>query len=159
VLLAGNPLSQDILSLYQDPDGTRKLLNYMLDNLAGDRPTNLDWQKWFKSMHVWQYLPLKQEGEPQKGEHFLTAFVFLSSSSSHTHTHRGRGTYILSKPFTGHPAGCSHCGLKPFSYHKVFLAKAISILSPSNYNANTSRMSNLETWFWLRISSTCVMVL
>ncbi|KAL7982155.1 hypothetical protein Chor_001212 [Crotalus horridus] len=31
---SGNPLSQDILSLYQDPDGTRKLLNYMLDNLA-----------------------------------------------------------------------------------------------------------------------------
>lgn len=35
---AGNPLSQDILNLYQEPDGTRKLLNYMLDNLAG---------KWF----------------------------------------------------------------------------------------------------------------
>ncbi|XP_042299810.1 CCR4-NOT transcription complex subunit 6-like, partial [Sceloporus undulatus] len=34
--LKGNPLSQDILSLYQDPDGTRKLLNYMLDNLAGN---------------------------------------------------------------------------------------------------------------------------
>ncbi len=32
---AGNPLSQDILNLYQEPDGTRKLLNYMLDNLAG----------------------------------------------------------------------------------------------------------------------------
>lgn len=35
-LPAGNPLSQDILNLYQEPDGTRKLLNYMLDNLAGD---------------------------------------------------------------------------------------------------------------------------
>uniref|UniRef100_A0A8C9UBP7 poly(A)-specific ribonuclease n=1 Tax=Scleropages formosus TaxID=113540 RepID=A0A8C9UBP7_SCLFO len=33
--LKGNPLSQDILNLYQEPDGTRKLLNYMLDNLAG----------------------------------------------------------------------------------------------------------------------------
>ncbi|XP_055290341.1 CCR4-NOT transcription complex subunit 6-like [Moschus berezovskii] len=32
--LKGNPLSQDILNLYQDPDGTRKLLNFMLDNLA-----------------------------------------------------------------------------------------------------------------------------
>lgn len=32
----GNPLSQDILNLYQEPDGTRKLLNYMLDNLAGN---------------------------------------------------------------------------------------------------------------------------
>uniref|UniRef100_A0AAX7VDE5 poly(A)-specific ribonuclease n=1 Tax=Astatotilapia calliptera TaxID=8154 RepID=A0AAX7VDE5_ASTCA len=32
--LKGNPLSQDILNLYQEPDGTRKLLNYMLDNLA-----------------------------------------------------------------------------------------------------------------------------
>ncbi|KAF3851456.1 hypothetical protein F7725_013228 [Dissostichus mawsoni] len=29
-----NPLSQDILNLYQESDGTRKLLNYMLDNLA-----------------------------------------------------------------------------------------------------------------------------
>lgn len=28
-------MSQDILNLYQEPDGTRKLLNYMLDNLAG----------------------------------------------------------------------------------------------------------------------------
>uniref|UniRef100_A0A4W5KWW2 CCR4-NOT transcription complex subunit 6-like n=1 Tax=Hucho hucho TaxID=62062 RepID=A0A4W5KWW2_9TELE len=33
--LKGNPLSQDILNLYQESDGTRKLLNYMLDNLAG----------------------------------------------------------------------------------------------------------------------------
>lgn len=33
----GNPLSQDILNLYQEPDGTRKLLNYMLDNLAGEQ--------------------------------------------------------------------------------------------------------------------------
>ncbi|KAG7278002.1 hypothetical protein CRUP_020318 [Coryphaenoides rupestris] len=32
--LKGNPLSQDILNLYQESDGTRKLLNYMLDNLA-----------------------------------------------------------------------------------------------------------------------------
>ena len=32
----GNPLSQDILNLYQEADGTRKLLNYMLDNLAGN---------------------------------------------------------------------------------------------------------------------------
>lgn len=36
VIFTGNPLSQDILNLYQEPDGTRKLLNYMLDNLAGD---------------------------------------------------------------------------------------------------------------------------
>lgn len=35
ILSAGNPLSQDILNIYQEPDGTRKLLNYMLDNLAG----------------------------------------------------------------------------------------------------------------------------
>lgn len=35
ISFAGNPLSQDILNLYQEPDGTRKLLNYMLDNLAG----------------------------------------------------------------------------------------------------------------------------
>lgn len=31
----GNPLTQDILNLYQEPDGTRRLLNYLLDNLAG----------------------------------------------------------------------------------------------------------------------------
>ncbi|KAJ0019843.1 hypothetical protein NQD34_007412 [Periophthalmus magnuspinnatus] len=41
--LKGNPLSQDILNLYQEPDGTRKLLNYMLDNLAGELSTCLQW--------------------------------------------------------------------------------------------------------------------
>lgn len=34
-VIAGNPLTQDILNLYQEPDGTRRLLNYLLDNLAG----------------------------------------------------------------------------------------------------------------------------
>ncbi|CAB1325253.1 unnamed protein product [Coregonus sp. 'balchen'] len=33
--LKGNPLAQEIMSLYQEHDGTRKLLNYLLDNLAG----------------------------------------------------------------------------------------------------------------------------
>ncbi|KAM8765307.1 CCR4-NOT transcription complex subunit 6 isoform 1-T3 [Rhynchonycteris naso] len=33
--LKGNPLTQDILKLYQEPDGTKRLLNYLLDNLAG----------------------------------------------------------------------------------------------------------------------------
>uniref|UniRef100_A0AAR2M3X7 poly(A)-specific ribonuclease n=1 Tax=Pygocentrus nattereri TaxID=42514 RepID=A0AAR2M3X7_PYGNA len=33
--LKGNPLAQDLMSLYQEPDGTRRLLNYLLDNLAG----------------------------------------------------------------------------------------------------------------------------
>uniref|UniRef100_A0A8D0L5I0 poly(A)-specific ribonuclease n=1 Tax=Sphenodon punctatus TaxID=8508 RepID=A0A8D0L5I0_SPHPU len=33
--LKGNPLTQDILNLYQEPDGTRRLLSYLLDNLAG----------------------------------------------------------------------------------------------------------------------------
>ncbi len=33
----GNPLAQDILNLYQEPDGTRRLLNYLLDNLAGTK--------------------------------------------------------------------------------------------------------------------------
>ncbi|TNN64800.1 CCR4-NOT transcription complex subunit 6 [Liparis tanakae] len=33
--LKGNPLAQEIMSLYQEPDGTRRLLNYLLDNLAG----------------------------------------------------------------------------------------------------------------------------
>uniref|UniRef100_A0AAR2JNS5 poly(A)-specific ribonuclease n=1 Tax=Pygocentrus nattereri TaxID=42514 RepID=A0AAR2JNS5_PYGNA len=32
--LKGNPLAQDLMSLYQEPDGTRRLLNYLLDNLA-----------------------------------------------------------------------------------------------------------------------------
>lgn len=31
----GNPLAQEIMSLYQEPDGTRRLLSYLLDNLAG----------------------------------------------------------------------------------------------------------------------------
>ncbi|CDQ85394.1 unnamed protein product [Oncorhynchus mykiss] len=33
--LKGNPLAQEVMSLYQEHDGTRKLLNYLLDNLAG----------------------------------------------------------------------------------------------------------------------------
>lgn len=33
--LKGNPLAQDLMSLYQEPDGTRRLLIYLLDNLAG----------------------------------------------------------------------------------------------------------------------------
>uniref|UniRef100_A0A8C7UDH2 poly(A)-specific ribonuclease n=2 Tax=Oncorhynchus mykiss TaxID=8022 RepID=A0A8C7UDH2_ONCMY len=33
--LKGNPLAQEILNLYQEHDGTRKLLNYLLGNLSG----------------------------------------------------------------------------------------------------------------------------
>lgn len=33
----GNPLAQEIMILYQEPDGTRRLLNYLLDNLAGTK--------------------------------------------------------------------------------------------------------------------------
>ncbi|KAK3523570.1 hypothetical protein QTP70_002480 [Hemibagrus guttatus] len=35
--LKGNPLAQDIMNLYLEPDGTRRLLNYLLDNLAGTK--------------------------------------------------------------------------------------------------------------------------
>ncbi|CAB1315876.1 unnamed protein product [Coregonus sp. 'balchen'] len=38
--LKGNPLVQEILNLYQEHDGTRKLLNYLLDNLAGTKRVN-----------------------------------------------------------------------------------------------------------------------
>ncbi|KAL0993854.1 hypothetical protein UPYG_G00114750 [Umbra pygmaea] len=40
--LKGNPLSQEILNLYQEHDGTRKLLNYLLDKLAGTKRVNSD---------------------------------------------------------------------------------------------------------------------
>ncbi|XP_042594092.1 CCR4-NOT transcription complex subunit 6-like isoform X2 [Cyprinus carpio] len=33
--LKGNPLTQEIMSLYKEPDGTRRLLSYLLDNLNG----------------------------------------------------------------------------------------------------------------------------
>ncbi|XP_026136493.1 CCR4-NOT transcription complex, subunit 6b isoform X2 [Carassius auratus] len=33
--LKGNPLTQEVMSLYQEPDGTRRLLSYLLDNLNG----------------------------------------------------------------------------------------------------------------------------
>lgn len=36
-VFTGNPLAQEILNLYQEPDGTRRLLNYLLDNLAGTK--------------------------------------------------------------------------------------------------------------------------
>ncbi|XP_051945221.1 CCR4-NOT transcription complex subunit 6-like [Xyrauchen texanus] len=48
--LKGNPLTQEIMSLYQEPDGTRRLLNYFLDNLAGaikyiptEQPPSRNW--------------------------------------------------------------------------------------------------------------------
>lgn len=33
--LHGNPLGKDVLSIYNEPNGTSKLLTYMLDNLSG----------------------------------------------------------------------------------------------------------------------------
>ncbi|XP_052005955.1 CCR4-NOT transcription complex subunit 6-like isoform X2 [Xyrauchen texanus] len=48
--LKGNPLPQEIMCLYQEPDGTRRLLNYLLDNLAGaikriptEQPPSRNW--------------------------------------------------------------------------------------------------------------------
>nr|XP_031293864.1 CCR4-NOT transcription complex subunit 6 isoform X4 [Camelus dromedarius] len=42
---SGNPLTHDILNLYLEPDGTRRLLNYLLDNLAvsTDQPPPRSW--------------------------------------------------------------------------------------------------------------------
>ncbi|XP_048450676.1 CCR4-NOT transcription complex subunit 6-like isoform X1 [Rhincodon typus] len=54
--LKGNPLSQDILNLYQEPDGTRKLLNYMLDNLAV-HPEQLPQRPWITLKERDQVLP------------------------------------------------------------------------------------------------------
>lgn len=34
--LQGNPLSKEMLSIYNDNNGTAKLLSYMLDNLQGN---------------------------------------------------------------------------------------------------------------------------
>uniref|UniRef100_A0A4W3HDU6 poly(A)-specific ribonuclease n=1 Tax=Callorhinchus milii TaxID=7868 RepID=A0A4W3HDU6_CALMI len=55
--LKGNPLSQDILNLYQEPDGTRKLLNYMLDNLAGIFSLQLPQRPWVTLKERDQVLP------------------------------------------------------------------------------------------------------
>uniref|UniRef100_A0A8C2PR29 poly(A)-specific ribonuclease n=1 Tax=Cyprinus carpio TaxID=7962 RepID=A0A8C2PR29_CYPCA len=59
--LKGNPLSQDILNLYQEPDGTRKLLNYMLDNLAGNNghihPEQLPQRPWITLRERDQMMP------------------------------------------------------------------------------------------------------
>lgn len=33
--LQGNPLNKEVLTLYGEPNGTQKLLTYMLDNLRG----------------------------------------------------------------------------------------------------------------------------
>lgn len=33
--LHGNPLNKDITTIYSEPNGTHKLLTYMLDNLQG----------------------------------------------------------------------------------------------------------------------------
>ncbi|RWS24178.1 CCR4-NOT transcription complex subunit 6-like protein [Leptotrombidium deliense] len=34
--LKGNPLTQEFLVIYNEPNGTQKLLSYLLDNLAGE---------------------------------------------------------------------------------------------------------------------------
>lgn len=34
--LHGNPLGKDVMSIYNEPNGTNKLLTYMLDNLSGE---------------------------------------------------------------------------------------------------------------------------
>ncbi|KAK9758843.1 Ubiquitin-conjugating enzyme [Popillia japonica] len=36
--LQGNPLNKDIMSIYSEPNGTQKLLSYMLDNLQEGKP-------------------------------------------------------------------------------------------------------------------------
>ncbi|KAA0717286.1 CCR4-NOT transcription complex subunit 6-like [Triplophysa tibetana] len=54
--LKGNPLSQDILNIYQEPDGTRKLLNYMLDNLAV-HPEQLPQRPWVTLKERDQMMP------------------------------------------------------------------------------------------------------
>ena len=36
--LKGNPLGPDILQMYAEPNGTKKLLEFMLDNLHGRTP-------------------------------------------------------------------------------------------------------------------------
>lgn len=33
--LHGNPLGKDVMSIYNEPNGTQKLLTYLLDNLTG----------------------------------------------------------------------------------------------------------------------------
>lgn len=58
----GNPLAQEIMSLYQEPDGTRRLLNYLLDNLAGA-------MKRSKSPSLWQSC--------EQDDYLLLFFFFL----------------------------------------------------------------------------------
>lgn len=36
LVLVGNPLTKEIMALYSEPNGTQKLLTYMLDNLHGE---------------------------------------------------------------------------------------------------------------------------
>ena len=38
--LKGNPLGPDILQMYAEPNGTKKLLEFMLDNLHGRMPVS-----------------------------------------------------------------------------------------------------------------------
>ncbi|KAK7798313.1 hypothetical protein U0070_007859 [Myodes glareolus] len=44
--LKGNPLTQDILNLCLEPDGTRRLLNYLLDNLSGTAKRSNNFGYW-----------------------------------------------------------------------------------------------------------------
>uniref|UniRef100_A0ABD2WSX8 Disease resistance R13L4/SHOC-2-like LRR domain-containing protein n=1 Tax=Trichogramma kaykai TaxID=54128 RepID=A0ABD2WSX8_9HYME len=45
--LHGNPLSKDVMAIYGEPQGTHKLLSYMLDNLSGE------WHRYCYIIYVW----------------------------------------------------------------------------------------------------------
>ncbi|KAM4634113.1 CCR4-NOT transcription complex subunit 6-like [Polymixia lowei] len=54
--LQGNPLSQDIYIIHQEPDGTRKLLNYLFDNLPV-YPQQLHKRPWINVKERNQLIP------------------------------------------------------------------------------------------------------
>lgn len=47
--LHGNPLGKDVMSIYNEPNGTQKLLTYMLDNLSGR------WDRWDLNIHFYYF--------------------------------------------------------------------------------------------------------
>ena len=55
--ILGNPLPNDILSLYHEPNGLKKLLEFMLDHLNGKTITHISEftsTRWGKNPHVIQ---------------------------------------------------------------------------------------------------------
>lgn len=82
--LHGNPLTKDILSIYNDINGTNKLLTHMLDNYSREYTSKLFLYYLFNWGSIWWLT--RQHTEPKV--HILSFFNCLNSQPSETRFRR-----------------------------------------------------------------------